>query len=124
MILRPGSCPSPQTHPKSIPSVDFQFELCVDSQIAFYFGLWTVFYADFQIVFCTRFYSGYGPAWSSSQFVVKSVQIILQVCSGIHDFMASILQSCLIQLAEGLNPFHSSEVSLASVEGVCLHSLS
>ena len=62
MILEFSILPGPQTHPKSIPGVDSRFELCVNSQIMFYGGLWTMFYANFRIVFCTIFYFDYGPA--------------------------------------------------------------
>ena len=53
---------SPQIHPENIPGVDFQLGLCVDSQIVFHFGLWTVFNANSRITFCAGFYFGYEPA--------------------------------------------------------------
>ena len=45
-----------------------------------------------------------GP-WSSSHFIVKSVQIILQTCSSFHDFTANILQGCLIHWQRGQTHF-------------------
>ena len=105
-ILGPGSCPVPRPTPRAflVPISSLSSVSTLRSHSTLASGPSSM--PTSGSVFCTRFYSGYGLQ-SSSQFIVKSVQITLQACSSIHDFTVSIPQSLPHTLAEGLNPFHS-----------------
>ena len=61
MILSLGSCPVLRHTPGVFPMWTSGSKPCVDFQIAFYAGFWTVFYTSFLIVFYAGFHSDYGP---------------------------------------------------------------
>ena len=123
VILGLGSCSVPQTHPKNVPSADFQLELCINSQIVFYFGLWTIFYAGFWITFCTGFYFGYRPT--------AFLSFCCRVCPN-HSAGLAVVSMTLQRtfhratsyIGEEAKPILFSGASSASVEDVHLRSLS
>ena len=95
VILRLGSCSVPRSTPRAFPvwtsSLSSVSTLRSHSTLAS--GLSSMLTPGSCPVLGSTLTMG---PWSSSQFIVKSVQIILQACSSFHDFTANIPQGHLI----------------------------
>ena len=96
---RAGLLLGPKMHPKNIPSVDFQLEICVDSQIVFLLRPLDCLPCQLldRILHWVLLW-----LWAHSLPLISLSSLsILQTCSGFHDFTANIPQGCLIGWKRG-----------------------
>ena len=116
VILRLGSCSVPGSSPRAFPvwtsSLSSVSTLRLHSTSAS--GPSSMSTPGSCLVWGSTLTTGPG---SSSQFIVKSVQIILQACSGFYDFTPNIPQGCLICWQRG--QIHSIPRGVFSISGGC-----
>ena len=95
VILRPGSCSVPRSTPRAFPvqTPTLSSVSTLRSHSTLASGPSSMLTPGLCLALGSTLTTG---LQSSSQFIVKSVQIILQACSGFHDFMANILQGHLM----------------------------
>ena len=104
VIPRLGSCSVPRSTPRMFPvwTSSLSSVLTLRSCSTSASGLSSMPTPELHFVLGSTL--AMGP-WSSSHFIVKSVQIILQTYSSFHDFTANIPQGLLIHWQRGQTHF-------------------